>query len=316
MGKAAILFSGQGSQYSEMGLDLYEKDPLFKETLDRINSEIGSFDLLEVLADKNQQLEQTMYQQPAIVALGLGLNAMVKRDLPELPLGGIVGLSLGEYAALITADALSEKDGIKALEARARFMQEDAENSQSKMAALLKPDIAAVEQICRKLAESGQIIAVSNYNSPKQVVIGGQADAVSQAIAQITDAKAAKRAIELAVSGAFHTKLFANASDKMSPILNEITFSEPSVPVISNTTGQPFAKESIPLTLVKQIVSPTHFADCISYLFDNEDVDTTIELGPGGTLTQFVKQVDRKVKRYQVEDHDTYQAFLEEIRGN
>lgn len=316
MGKFAILFSGQGSQYSGMGLDLYEKDPLFKETLDRINSEIESFDLLEALADKNGQLDQTKYQQPAIVALGLGLNAMVRCDQPDLPLGGIVGLSLGEYAALIAADAISENDGIKALEARARFMQADAESSKSKMAALLKPDVSAIEKICQKIAASGSIISVSNYNSPKQIVIGGQADAVTQAVAEITDAKAAKRAVELPVSGAFHTKLFEDASEKMRPVLEQLDFSQPKVPVISNTTGQPFVKEQLATTLVKQIVSPTHFADCISYLFKNEDVDTTLELGPGGTLTQFVKQVDRKATRYQVEDYDSYQALLEEIRGN
>lgn len=315
MGKVALLFSGQGAQYSKMGLDLYEKDLLFKKTLDRINAQLDSFDLLSVLADKNDELAQTKYQQPAIVALGLGLNAMVKRDLPELEIGGNVGLSLGEYAALISADALDEQAGIKALEARACFMQEDAENNASKMAALLKPEIAKIEEICHDLANEGAIISISNYNSPKQVVIGGQAQAVTEAIAKITDQKAAKRAIELPVSGAFHTQLFANASAKMAPILEKIDFRQPSVPVISNTTGQPFEKEKIGETLVKQIVSPTHFADCVSYLFNNEDVDTTLELGPGGTLTQFVKQVDRKVTRYQVEDYDSYQTFLKEIRG-
>lgn len=315
MGKAAILFSGQGSQFSGMGLDLYEKDPLFKETLDRINAQVSSFDLLTILANKNGELEQTKYQQPAIVALGLGLNAMVRRDAPEISVGGFVGLSLGEYAALIAAHALPEEQGIKALEARAEFMQADAEEVASKMAAVLKPDVSAVEKICEQIAATGAIITISNYNSPKQVVIGGEAVAVSQAIEQITETKAAKRVVELPVSGAFHTQLFAKASAKMAPVLDKVTFSQPDVPVISNTTGQPFEKDQLKATLIKQIVSPTHFADCVSYLIANEEIDTTIELGPGGTLTQFVKQIDRKINRYQIQDETSYQSFLEEIRG-
>lgn len=316
MGKTAVLFSGQGSQYSEMGLDLYAKDPLFKETLDQINEQIAGFDLLDVLADRAGQLALTKYQQPAIVALSLGLYAMVHRDLPELEIGGMVGLSLGEYAALIAAQALPQEQGIQALEKRAQLMQLDADESDSKMAALLKPDVAQIEAICQSMQAKGKIVAVSNYNSPKQVVIGGQSQAVSEALTEIQAQKAAKRVVELPVSGAFHTPLFANASAKMAPVLAKLNVADPVVSVISNTTGQPFSRQNIAETLVDQIVSPTHFADCLSYLIENEGVDTTLELGPGGTLTQFAKQVDRKLVRYQVENYETYQAFLDEIRGN
>ncbi len=316
MGKVAILCSGQGSQYSGMGLDLYAKDPVFKQTIDRLNSFLQSVDLLQVLADEQGELEQTKYQQPAIVALSLGLYAMLKRDLPDLSVKGAVGLSLGEYSALIATGAVSEKDGIKALEARAHFMQEDAKHNPSKMAALLKPDVVKIEKICQQISDSGVVISISNYNSPRQVVIGGSAKAVSEAIEQIKGAKAAKRVVGLPVSGAFHTKLFATASSKMKPVLDDISFSHPKVPVISNTTGAPFEKDSIGKTLVRQIISSTHFADCFNYLLQNEKVDTTIEIGPGATLTQFVKQIDRKVTRYHVEDLESYQAFLKEIRGN
>lgn len=316
MEKTAILFSGQGSQYSGMGLDLYQKDALFHETLDRLNSHLSSFDLLTVLANENHELDQTKFQQPAIVALGLGLQALVKRDLPDLPVAGMIGLSLGEYAALISAGAIPEKEGMQALEARAALMQTDAEQEASAMAAVLKPNVAAVEAICAQLSANGAIIAVSNYNSPKQIVLGGQAPAIQQAIAAITEQGAAKRVVELPVSGAFHTQLFATASEKMAPILEKLTVSEPQVPVISNTTGKPFEQDRIAETLVQQIVSPTHFADCVSYLVENEGVEMTLELGPGGTLTQFIKQIDRKINRHHVEDFESYQAFLAEIRGN
>lgn len=316
MEKTAILFSGQGSQYSGMGLDLYQKDALFHETLDRLNSYLSSFDLLTVLANEKHELDQTKFQQPAIVAVSLGLQAMVQRDLPDLPVAGLIGLSLGEYAALISAGAMTEEEGMQALEARASLMQVDASQEPSAMAAVLKPDVAAVEAICTQLAASGAIIAVSNYNSPKQIVLGGQTAVIQQAIAEITEQGAAKRVVELPVSGAFHTQLFQTASEKMAPILAKLTVSEPQIPVISNTTGKPFEKERIAETLVQQIVSPTHFADCVSYLVKNEGVEMTLELGPGGTLTQFVKQIDRKIKRQHVEDYDSYQVFLAEMRGN
>lgn len=316
MEKFGFLFSGQGAQYPQMGMDLYQADPLFKETIDRANEILTEMDLIAVLNNEADALSQTKYVQPAIVAVSLGLFAMLKRDLPELQPTAMLGLSLGEYAALIASQAVSFETGIAVLQDRAKYMQADADLTPSMMAALLQPQIPLVEEICRDCSTSEESVVIANYNSPKQVVIGGNQAAVQKAMTMIAEKGGAKRVVELKVSGAFHTPLFANASQKMQNRLAQVTFADLQVPVISNTTCQPFEKTQIAPTLVKQLINPTHFSECSSYMFDKLGVNAVLELGPGDTLCKFVKQIDRQVARYHIENYEGYQAFIKTIRGN
>lgn len=314
MEKLILLFSGQGAQYSGMGLDLYQNDPLFKEKIEQA-SQASGLDLVEILTNKDGQLDKTAYVQPALVAVSLGIYAMLKRDY-TLDIAGMVGLSLGEYGALMASGALDEHEGMRLLRARGEYMQADADATASMMAAVLGPDIPQVEAICRQVNQAEHPVAVANYNSPKQVVIGGNPAAVTQTIKKLQTVGAAKKVVPLQVSGAFHTPLFKNSSSQLERRLQTVGFNEPQVPVISNTTGQPFTKDNIATILSRQVCVPTHFADCIKYLLAKREVTGVLEIGPGVTLSKFVKQIDRNLARYHIEDLATYQAYGAQVRGN
>lgn len=314
MEKLVLLFSGQGAQYSKMGLDLYQIDSLFREKIDQA-SQASGLDIVEILANEEKQLDKTAYVQPALVAMSLGIYAMLERDY-DLEIVGMVGLSLGEYGALMASGALDYKEGMKLLRDRGAYMQADADAYESMLAAVLGPNVSQVEEICQQISTDENPVGIANYNSPKQVVLGGSPKAVLKTIEELKTAGAAKKVVPLKVSGAFHTPLFKNTSQKLSERLKEVKFNEPKVTVMSNTTSEPFSKDQLVEILSKQVCVPTHFADCVSYLLTNKEVTGVLELGPGETLSKFVKQIDRKVKRYHIEDMATYQAFGEELRGN
>lgn len=314
MEKLVLLFSGQGAQYSEMGLDLYQTDSLFKEKIDQA-SQASGLDLVEILANKAGQLEKTAYVQPALVAVSLGIYAMLARDF-DLDIRGMVGLSLGEYGALMASGALDFEAGMALLKDRGAYMQADADANESMLAAVLGPDVAQVEAVCQAISTAANPVGIANYNSPKQVVIGGSPQAVLKASEELTTAGAAKKVVPLKVSGAFHTPLFKNSSHKLAARLEAVKFKEPAVTVVSNTLGQPFTKANLAETLSKQVCLPTHFADCVKYLLATKEVSGVLEIGSGETLSKFVKQIDRKLARYHIEDLATYQAFGEKLRGN
>ena len=310
--KFGILFSGQGAQYAGMGCDLYANDDLFRKVVDAASPHVG-YDVAAVLNDEDR-LNETKYVQPAIVAVELGLVAMLKRDVPTLAIGGMVGLSLGEYAALIASGAMPFDAGMDVLRLRAAAMQADADARPGAMAAVLNPDVEQVKQVCAACSDQDHQVVIANYNSPKQVVIGGDQAAVAAASKQLKDA-GVRRVVPLKVSGAFHTPLFVNTQQQLATALPKLTYYEPDYPVISNTTGRPFEKDEIAAVLTKQVSTPTHFADCVRYMINAEQVTATLEVGPGQTLSKFTKQIDRQVVRYHVDSMDGYQQLLATLRG-
>lgn len=307
--KFALLFSGQGAQKPGMGLDLLQ-DPLFKQTIAQASAASGQ-DIVADFKSENGELNKTIHVQPALVSFEAGLYRMLKRDLPELTIAGMVGLSLGEYGAMFASGALDLKETISLVSDRAKYMQVDADQVDSGMAALIKPDLAQVKAILTNLQSEGKQVYLSNFNSPKQVVIAGEKEAVSLATAQIKQKKAAKRAVELKVNGAFHTPLFKTASAKMHERLKQVAFKRSQIPVISNTTVKPLTNDWSQV-MEKQLAVPTHFGGCLQYLLDHEEVDATLEIGPGKTLSSFAHQVDRKLKTFRIDSLETYQKFIEE----
>ena len=305
-----ILFSGQGAQRPGMGIDLMG-DPLFNQTV-AAASEASQLDLVKIMRSEGGELDQTRFVQPVLVAVSLGLYRMLTRDL-ALEIGGMIGLSLGEYSALMASGALSLADGFALRAARGRFMQAVADRTPSAMAALLKPDQAAVEEICRQISAGGETVAIANYNTPKQVVIGGTVAGVDQAVAAITTAAVAKRAIPLKVSGAFHTALFAPVQEQLATALAPVAVKEPQVPVMSNTTTSPFAAASLKATLAKQVAVPTHFGAGLSKLAAATATSQTLELGPGKTLTGFAKACLSGVATSHISNRAEYEAFVEEV---
>ncbi|MCP0886006.1 ACP S-malonyltransferase [Ligilactobacillus sp. WILCCON 0076] len=315
MEKFGILFSGQGAQYTDMGLDFYHSDALFKEYIDQA-SELTKLNIVKILQNKENQLDKTANVQPALVAVSIGIYAMLKRDYPDFNVVGMLGLSLGEYAALIASKAVSYTDGMQILRDRGVYMQKDADTYPSMLAAVLNPDINKVEAICSQISTSTEPVGIANYNSPKQVVIGGSPKSVSKTVDELQNVGAAKKVVPLKVSGAFHTPLFKDTSTKLEQRLAKVAFGNPCVTVMSNTTAHPFKKEEIANVLTRQVCVPTHFGDCAKYLIDNTGVNAVLEIGPGKTLSKFVKQVDKSILRYHIEDLATYNAFGEILRGN
>lgn len=307
--RIGFLFSGQGAQYTNMGLDFYQNDKLYRKVIDDVSSTID-IDLVEVLKNENQQLAQTKYVQPTIVAMSLGIFQMLKRDLPYLDIRAMLGLSLGEYAALIASDALSISDGIGVLKDRAFYMQLDADEIDGAMLAVMKTDLEIITQICEQASNDEEVVTVANYNSPSQVVIGGHRQAVERAL-KLFKEKNIKKVIPLNVSGAFHTPLFQKTSFKMERRLASVEIKETRLPVYSNTTAEVFSSETLKQVLAQQVILPTHFGECLQKMISVNEVDTVVELGPGKTLCKFAKQIDKKLNCFNIENIETYNKFVE-----
>lgn len=308
--KLAILFSGQGSQFTDMGLDFYQESPIFKDCVDKA-SEIADFKITSVFANDGDKLSETKYIQPAIVAMSIGIWKVLQNTLGDkLAVEGMVGLSLGEYSALIASQKLSFSDGMSVLKDRAIYMQDDANKVDSKMAAIIDPQIEVIEKLCTDYPN----VYVANYNTPKQLVIGGDGEELVDVVDKIDSLNAAKKIVELKVSGAFHTPLFTNASQKMEKRLSNVTFTEGSNLVVSNTTMRPFEKDSLAEILAKQIIKSTHFGECVQYLIDNKKIDTVLEIGPGKTLSKFTKQIDKSIKRYHISKLSDFKKFIDSVK--
>ena len=303
--KIGILFSGQGAQKPGMGLDLLV-DPLFAQTVAEASAATG-LDITTILRSEHGELDQTANEQPALVTVRYRLYRKLRRDQPKLPVAGVVGLSLGEYAALLAAKAVSAADGFKLLTDRGRYMQTDADAQASGLAALVDPQEKVVDQV---LATSA--VQVANYNSPHQLVIGGPVAELKTAVSQLKTAKAAKNIVIQRVSGAFHTPLFNKARQKMHDRLATVTFATPQVPVISNTTVYPFTADNLSEILERQLAVPTHFGEDLQYLIDHEKIDQTLEIGPGKALSHFARQVDRNLQRANIATMTDYENYVKE----
>lgn len=216
-----ILFSGQGAQKAGMGLD-FLSDPLFKDTIEKASS-ASHQDLVTVFKDEKGELDKTINVQPALVAFEIGIFRMLERDT-DLSIGGMVGLSLGEYSAMYASGALDLENCLSLVSDRARYMQEDADQVENGMAAILKPNLAELEDLIQDLQKQNKRVYIANYNSPKQVVIAGEKGDVELATKQIKAKDLAHRIIMLKVNGAFHTPLFDGAKAKMTKRLANVEF--------------------------------------------------------------------------------------------
>lgn len=307
-----ILFSGQGAQKAGMGLD-FMTDPLFKQTIEQAST-ASRQDLIAIFKSEEGELQKTVHVQPALVAFEAGIFRMLKRDLPTLVIGGMVGLSLGEYSAMFASGSLDLKNCLSLVSDRARYMQADADKIENGMTALLEPDLTKIKEILGKLQAQDKRVYLANYNSPRQVVIAGVKGDVLAADREIKEAKACRRAVNLRVNGAFHTPLFANASKKMHERLKQVAFKPSQISVISNTTMKPFTNNWAEI-MEKQLAVPTHFGSCVAYLIKQKKVNRTVEIGPGHTLSSFAKQVNPKLKSSRIGTLKQYRDFVEEING-
>lgn len=282
------LFSGQGSQYTGMGMDILSNDSSLGFIYE-CASDILGFDLKKIIAESDAEtLSRTIYAQPAIMATSLiCLEAAKKRGFEY---GGVAGHSLGEYAAMVAAEMLSLEDGFRVIKARAAAMDKAAQNSEGAMCAILKLSAEEVEKLCE---ETEGYVVPANYNSTIQTVIAGEKAAVAAA----AEAAAAKRAraVPLAVASAFHTKIMQGAADEFLETAKGITFNAPKVKFYSNVLGAELTDFSdMPALLAKHIVSPVRFTAELAAM-QADGFDNFVEFGPKNVLTGLVKKTLKDV---------------------
>ncbi|CAH1853304.1 ACP S-malonyltransferase [Convivina intestini] len=304
--KIGLMFSGQGAQQVDMGMDFYQSLPAYRTLIDQASQQLG-YDLTEVVQDESK-IKKTEFAQPAIVAMSLAIVQALGADLPK-PVAS-VGLSLGEYSALAAAGAMTFDQALAIIKDRGRYMQEVGDQNPGKMVAVMGDDQDLIVTTLKKLQERGLQVYPANFNTFAQLVIGGVAADVDQAVGELT-AAGIKRMVELPVVGAFHTPLLNEAALRLQNRLADETFQPLLYPVYSNTTKQPFIIDQLKDTLKKQIVSPTYFAQDLQAMLD-QGVDTLIEIGPAATLVKFAKKIaPKEVARYSITDLDSFQEVQE-----
>ncbi len=286
MVEAAFIFPGQGAQFVGMGKSLYEKHDIAKKTFDQAD-EILDFKLKDLCFDgPAEELTKTENCQAAILVASVAALRVHLLEKSEFTPEVALGLSLGEYTALVAAESLSFSDALKLVRLRGRLMEKASRNNPGKMASIIGLDIKSTEALCN---ETGAEIA--NLNCPGQVVISGTVEAVNKAVSMAKD-KGAKRAITLDVSGPFHSSLMAQASHGLKEALKDVMVLPPKIPVISNVmTYSQDDPGQIKENLVDQISSTTYWEESIRNVV-SRGVKTFLEIGPGTVLKGLLRRID------------------------
>lgn len=292
--KIAFMFPGQGAQSVGMGKDLYEEYEEVKNIYE-IASEISGKDIAKISFNSTiEELSKTENTQLAIATMSLGILKLLEKNniKPEIT----VGLSLGEYPALISGGYLSFEDGIKLLKRRGYLMGTKVEPGNYSMAAVIGLDSTKVEEKCKEISEKGMFIVPANYNYSAQTVISGEEEAINLAM-DILKENGAKRVLKLQTGGPFHTIKLNEAKELYKEDLKNVKFNKENVraQVIKNIDGTFYNKQDDMVDILsKHIVSPVRFDKAIKNMQDN-NIDTYVEIGPGKTLTGFVKKKTKKV---------------------
>lgn len=304
MGKIAFLFPGQGAQTVNMGKDFYDSYEEAKNIFD-IASDNSGLDVANLCFTENEQLNITEFTQTALLATEVAILRVIEKKgiKPDY----CAGLSLGEYGALATAKVMSDEDLFRIIRNRGIYMQ-NAYPVGGAMMAVLGLDAETIAEVCGKV---DGIVSIANDNCPGQIVITGEEKAVATAGEELTKA-GAKRCIALKVSGPFHSKLLSGAGEQLAKDLEGVNINKPSVPYISNVTAELVEDDSnIKELLAKQVSSPVRFRESILKLKEL-GVDTFIEIGPGKTLTGFVRKTDKELKCINIEKTEDL-AKLDEL---
>jgi len=309
MGKLAFLFPGQASQYPGMGRDLAEAFAESRQVFDEADAALG-FSLSKLCFDGSEDaLKQTENTQPAILTVSIAAyRAIEKRGIvPDFA----AGHSMGEYSALVAAGTLEFPAAVKLVRERGRYMQEAIPAGEGAMAAILGLAPAEVADICKKAAGK-EIVSPANLNSPEQTVISGHAAAVKRAV-EIASQSGAKRAVILPVSAPFHCELMAPAQKRLEPDLRAAAFAPLRFPVITNVDAEAITSgEEARDALIRQVTQPVRWFDSIREMIE-AGVAIFVEVGPGKVLSGLLRQIDRSVHSFNVEDAKSLQSTMDKI---
>ncbi len=308
--KRAFLFPGQGAQTVGMGKDIYEKYEEARKIYDEVEK-ISKIDIKKLCFEgPEEELNKTENTQLAILTTSLAILAVLKNRGVEADIS--VGLSLGEYSALIYSEILGFREGIELVKKRGYYMGTLLPEEKYSMAAVIGLDSKTIDEVCKEIEKVGKFVTVANYNCSSQTVISGEEDAVLIATEKLK-MQGAKRVIPLNTSGPFHTKRLEKAKIAYEKELENVSFKVGNSKVIKNIDGT-FYKESdnIKEILANHIINPVRFDKAIK-LMQDERVEEYVEIGPGRTLTGFVKKDNRDAKTYNINNVETLENYLGEV---
>ncbi|MGB8454705.1 MAG: ACP S-malonyltransferase [Anaerocolumna sp.] len=307
MGKTAFIFPGQGAQYIGMGKDFYDKYEDSKEIYQKASDILG-IDMAALCFEENEKINITEYTQIAMVTTCMAMLVQVMKSGIKSKVSA--GLSLGEYPALMASGVMSFEEGIKVVRERGILMQEAVKPGEGAMSAVLGMENVLIEKVLKDIKG---IVTVANYNCPGQTVISGQKKAVEAAGEELVK-NGAKRVIPLKVSGPFHSPMLKEAGEKLYEALGDIQMNEPVVPYTANVNAELIhKKDGIRNLLAKQVYSSVKWQQSVEHIIA-AGVDTFIEIGPGKTLSAFIKKIDKSCKVINVEKIEDLDK-LQEVVG-
>lgn len=306
MGKIAFVFPGQGAQKVGMAKDVYDASPQAAQFFKTADEVLG-FSLSSLAFEgPEEQLKQTANTQPALLTASIALLEALKAK--NITPDYVAGHSLGEYSALVAANALDFEEAVAIVRARGQYMEQAVPSGQGAMAAVLGAERDPLAQLCAEVSATGHAVELANVNCPGQIVVSGSVEGVN-AVAERVKEIGGKRAILLEVSGPFHSSLMKSAADQLSERLQNVSFRDASVPVVANVTAATVSSASdIQAFLVEQVYSPVLWEDSVRFLI-NEGVDTFIEIGPGNVLTGLIKKIDKNVRLINISSLESIEAL-------
>lgn len=306
--KRAFLFPGQGSQIVGMGKDIYEKYKESRKVYEKV-SKITGMDIAKLCFKGPQEdLNKTENTQIAILTTSLAILEVLK--IKEIEAKIAVGLSLGEYGALIYSGVLSFEEGIKLVQKRGYYMGNLLPEEEYAMAAVVGLESSKIEEICEQIKEKGKFVIPANYNCSIQTAISGETSAIDEAIEKLKQA-GAKRVIKLQTSGPFHTSKLEQAKKAYEKELENINFNKNTkIKVIKNIDGTYYTEnDNIKEILANHIISPVRFDRAIK-LMQDENVEEYVEIGPGKVLTGFIRNENKDAKTFNINSLETLEEYL------
>ena len=306
MSKIAFIYPGQGAQAVGMGADFYEKSPLSKAVFDQA-SEVVSLDLKKLCFEENDLLNKTEYTQVAMVTACIAMTRAV--EAMGLHTDMTAGLSLGEYCAIAVAGGMCDMDAVRTVRSRGIFMEHAAPEGTGAMSAVLGLDASVIEEVL----DGREGVSIANYNCPGQIVITGQAEAVAKAGEDLKEA-GARRVLPLKVSGPFYSPMMRPAGEELAKVFAGVSMNPLKLPYVANINAEVITDCSkIEELLVAQVSGSVRWQQSVETMI-REGVDTFIEIGPGKTLTGFLRKIDKNVKSYHIGSWEEAVQVCEELK--